>query len=151
MIKGEKKYLGIDWGEKRIGLALGDSLTNIATPFKVVGSIEEIEKIIEDEKVDIAIIGKPFKMQGTKIKVQVEFLSFLDLLKKRLSIPIKTIDERLSSQAADALSGNKNTKAPRDAVAAMLILQNYLNRHNSNLSPPWRDPALHAPPKARLR
>ena len=128
MIKGEKKYLGVDWGEKRIGLALGDSLTKIATPFKVVGNIDEIIKVVKDEKVDIVIVGKPLKMKNEKLKMQNEFLDFLSILESRLDVPIKTIDERLSSKAADALTGDKKTKASQDAVAAMLILQNYLDK-----------------------
>ena len=124
----EKKYLGIDWGEKRIGLALGDSEIKLATPYKIVNGIDEIIKIIKEEKIDVVVIGKPLKMQNEKLKMQDEFLDFLVLLKKRLDIPIETVDERLSSKAVDALPGDKKTKAGRDAVAAMLILQNYLDR-----------------------
>ena len=121
------KYLGIDWGESRIGLALGDSEAKIATPFKVVGSIDDIEQSIKEEDIDIVVVGLPLKMQNTKLKMQNEFLAFFNLIKERIDIPIKTVDERLSSKAADALSGNKKTKASRDAVAAMLILQSYLD------------------------
>ncbi|MCG2700876.1 Holliday junction resolvase RuvX [Candidatus Parcubacteria bacterium] len=121
-----KKYLGIDWGEKRIGLALGDSETKIATPFNVAGSIKEIIKIIKEEKIDAIILGKPVKMSGNE-KLSDEFIKFIDLLKDELIIPIKLVDERLSSKAADALVGDRKTKAPRDSVAAMLILQSYLD------------------------
>ena len=123
-----KRYLGIDWGEKRIGLALGDSENKIATPFKVVSSLEDILEIIKDERINIVVIGLPFPMHNKKEKIQKEFLEFLDLLKKRIDLPIKTIDERLSSKQADKLSGNKKTKAPKDAIAAMLILQTYLDK-----------------------
>lgn len=122
-----RKYLGIDWGEKRIGLALGDSETKLASPFKVVGSIEEIVKAIEEEEVDEIIIGAPLKMLSSKLRMSNEFLDFFELLKNKVSIPIKKIDERLSSKAADALAGDKKTKASRDALAAMIILQTYLD------------------------
>jgi len=128
----EKKYLGIDWGEKRIGLALGDSLTKTATPFKVVGTIEEIVKIIREEEINVVVLGKPLKMSDVEYRMSDKFLDFLALLKEKISIPVETIDERLSSMGADALLGDKKTKAPRDTVAAMLILQNYLDRHNTN-------------------
>ncbi|MFH0923593.1 MAG: Holliday junction resolvase RuvX [Candidatus Falkowbacteria bacterium] len=131
-----KKYLGIDWGEKRIGLALGDSETKIATPFNVAGSIKEIIKIIKEEKIDAIILGKPVKMSG-RDELSDEFESFIKLLRKKAGIPIEMIDERLSSKAADALAGDKRAnppslkfrraRAPRDAVAAMLILQSYLD------------------------
>ncbi|MBU4375800.1 Holliday junction resolvase RuvX [Patescibacteria group bacterium] len=131
-----KKYLGIDWGEKRIGLALGDSETKIATPFKVAGSIKEIVKIIKEEKINAIIIGKPVKMSG-RDELSDEFESFVKLLEKKAGIPIEMIDERLSSKAADALVGGKRAnppslkfrraRAPRDAIAAMLILQSYFD------------------------
>lgn len=123
-----EKYLGIDWGEKRIGLALGDSLTKTATPFKIVGDIQDIIKIVGEEEIDIIVIGEPLKMSDIKHELSNDFLSFLKSLKSKLDIPIKMIDERLSSMGADALLGNKKTKAPRDTVAAMLILQNYLDK-----------------------
>ena len=135
-----QNYLGIDWGERRIGLAVGDSETKIAIPFKVVNSIDEVIQIVKDEKIDTVVIGKPLKMRDIKCKMQKEFLDFLSLLEKKINIPIKTIDERLSSKEADSLlnarskqkiakytrKNNKKIKTPIDAVAAMLILQNYL-------------------------
>ncbi|MFA4833896.1 MAG: Holliday junction resolvase RuvX [Patescibacteria group bacterium] len=128
MVEVEKKYLGIDWGEKRIGLALGDSETKLATPHKTVGDIKEILKVIKEEKINMVVVGKPLKMSDIRYQMSDKFLNFLDLLKKKLDIPIETIDERLSSKAADALLGNKKEKAGRDEMAAMLILQNYLDR-----------------------
>lgn len=139
MDRKEKKYLGVDWGERRIGLALGDSETKLATPYKTVGDVEEIIKIIREEKIDTVVVGKPLKMADTgcqisdvRYRMSDEFLNFLDSLKKKLDIPVETIDERLSSKAADALPGNKKEKAGRDEMAAMLILQNYLDRDKTN-------------------
>ena len=132
MVEVEKKYLGIDWGEKRIGLALGDRETKVATPHKTVSSVDEVIKIVKEEKIDIVVVGKPLKMSDVRCRMSDEFLDFLDLLKKKLDIPVETVDERLSSKAADALPGSKKEKAGRDEMAAMLILQNYLDRHNSN-------------------
>ncbi len=132
MDRKEKKYLGVDWGEKRIGLAFGDGEIKLAIPYKTVSGIDEIIKIVKEEKVDMVVIGKPLKMSDIKYQVSDKFLDFLDLLEKKLDIPVETVDERLSSKAADSLLGNKKTKAGRDAVAAMLILQSYLDRHNAN-------------------
>lgn len=139
-----KNYLGIDWGEKRIGLAMADSETKIAIPFKVVGSVNDVALTVKDEKIDIIVIGKPLKMRDEKHKIQNEFLVFLNQIKKKIKIPIQTIDERLSSKAANVLlnarnkqkntkrieKNNKKIKAPIDAVAAMLILQSYMDSHN---------------------
>ena len=121
------KYLGIDHGEKRIGLALGDSETKLATPFKVVSSINDIKQAIKEEDVDAVVVGKPVKMSGDE-KLSDEFNEFVNALKSKIRIPVELVDERLSSKAADALIGGKKTKAPRDAIAAMLILQSYLDK-----------------------
>jgi len=135
-------YLGIDWGEKRIGLALGDSEVKLATPFKVVSDINEVIQIIKKEDIDIVVIGLPLKMNGESKEVSSGFIKFVDLLKEKLSIPVKTIDERLTSKAADVLASDRKTtlpslklrrtKAPQDAIAAMLILQSYLDKLNKD-------------------
>lgn len=122
------KYLGIDWGEKRIGLALGDSEVKIASPFKVAGRLDEIIKIIKDEEIDVVIIGKPKPITDVKYEMSKEYGSFFNALKKNIKIPIYVIDERLTSKAADALAGDKKTKAPRDAIAAMIILQSWFDK-----------------------
>ncbi len=128
--KLNKKYLGVDWGGARIGLAIGDSTTKLAVPFRVVGSLDDILPIIKDEAIDVVVVGQPLSMQDVKSKMSDGFLNFLNLLKNKVDIPIKEIDERLSSKQADKLFGDKKTKAPRDAVAAMLILQTYLDQLN---------------------
>lgn len=128
-----KKYLGIDWGEARIGLALADNEIKLVTPFLVVGSLEEVLKVIKEEGIDIVVVGLPLKMSDSKEKVDNKFSKFLNLLKKEIKIPVETFDERLSSKAVDSLIGDKKTKADRDAIAAMLILQGYLEKkYNAN-------------------
>ncbi|MFH1822238.1 MAG: Holliday junction resolvase RuvX [Patescibacteria group bacterium] len=126
------KYLGIDWGSKRIGLAIGHSETGLATPYKVVGNMDEIVDIIKSEEINEVIIGEPLKMENSKIKVQSDFLDFLSDLKRKINISVITFDERLTSKSADKLSKDKKNKAPRDAIAAMLILQTYLDKLNTN-------------------
>jgi len=125
-----KNYLGIDWGEVRIGLALGDSEVKIATPFKTVKNIKEIMQVIGEEEINEIVLGKPLKLLGEKIKLQPEYLDFVQALKNKTNLPIKLVDERMSSKAGDALVGDKKTKASRDEIAAMLILQGYLDSEN---------------------
>ncbi|MBU0880048.1 Holliday junction resolvase RuvX [Patescibacteria group bacterium] len=127
--KLEKKYLGIDWGEKRIGLAIGDSETKIALPFKTVENIEAVLQVINDEKIDAVIIGEPLSIVNYKLQITNEkYNKFIKDLKDKSNLQIELIDERLSSKAADALAGDKKVKAKRDEVAAMLILQLYLDK-----------------------
>ena len=121
------RYLGVDWGEKRIGLALGDSELKLATPFLVASSIDEVIKIIKEEGIDALVIGNPKEMDGGESRLQKEFEDFLNNL-KATGLETILIDERLSSKQADSLLGGKKDKAPRDAVAAMLILQSYFDK-----------------------
>jgi len=121
-------YLGIDWGEKRIGLALGDDEIRVATPFKVVGSFDDVYRVVKEEKIDEIVIGEPIKMSGSNKNFLSDYENFVKELKEKLEIKLNFVDERLTSKAADALVGDKKTKASRDSIAAMLILQSFLDR-----------------------
>ncbi len=122
------KHLGIDWGEARIGLALGDSETKMASPFKTVRNLEEVVKTIKDEDIGVIVVGQPVKMSGQTDKLTAEFEIFAEKLEKATGVPVKYIDERLTSKAADALPGSQKTKAGRDEIAAMIILQSYFDK-----------------------
>lgn len=121
------KYLGIDWGEKRIGLAIADEEIKIAIPFRTINHPSELINIIKEEEIDIIILGSPIKMNGDQVN-NPQWLKFYNYLQD-ISIPISLIDERLSSLGADALPGDKKDKASRDEVAATIILQTYLDRN----------------------
>ncbi|MFA5360107.1 MAG: Holliday junction resolvase RuvX [Patescibacteria group bacterium] len=124
-----KIYLGVDWGEKRIGLALADSETKIATPFKTAQDVGEVVKIVKDEEIDIIIVGKPSSIANSELEITNEkYNSFINDLKSKSGISIELVDERLTSKAADALPGDKKTKSNRDEIAAMIILQSYLDK-----------------------
>jgi len=122
--------LGIDWGEARIGLALGDSQTKLATPYGVVKAAAEIEAVVKEEDVDVLVVGEPQKMSGILGGYHSAYKEFKKELAKRFDMPIKYVDERLTTKMAGKLIGDKKTKAPEDAIAAMLILQSYLDKNN---------------------
>ena len=122
------KYLGIDWGEKRIGLATGDSETCLALPFKPVANLDALLQVITEEDVDELVLGVPLKMSRPEDSLNPDFYEFALQLASKSSLLIHQMDERLSSLGADALIGNKKTKAGRDEIAAALILQTYLDR-----------------------
>lgn len=129
MNKKLKIYLGVDWGEKRIGLALADSETKLATPFKTVANVEEVARIVKSEQIDMVILGKPVRIMDYELEITNEkYNNFIKDLKHEINVPVEPVDERLSSKAADALAGNKKTKASRDEIAAMIILQSYLDK-----------------------
>jgi putative Holliday junction resolvase len=129
--KGHKNrnYLGVDWGEKRIGLAIGNSENKVAIPFKVITNLNELKNVIEDVEIDTIVLGMPSKLDQKKSRSYREVEKFISELRKIDDIEIKTIDERFTSKAVDSLGGTEKTKAAKDAVAAMLILQTYFDRN----------------------
>jgi len=126
------QVLGIDYGSKRIGLALGDEEQKVALPFDVIenqeGLIGELRRIIENEKIYRIVVGFPLGMSGKETVKTKEVEKFVDLLERNFNLPIITEDERLSSKMADSLFKEYKEKYDRDAVAAMVILQNYLDK-----------------------
>lgn len=122
-----KFYLGIDWGKRKIGLALADNQNRLATPFMVAKSLEEVLAIIRQEGIDELVLGKPISLGGEDKKFTVGFSTFVAALGSRSGLPINLVDERLSTKAANKLSGGKKQKAKEDAIAAMIILQSYLD------------------------
>lgn len=123
--------LGIDFGSKRIGLALADEAVAIPLPLQelknqgVDAVIEEIEKIIKQEKITLVVIGWPVGLGGQETEKTQETKKFVDILAKKISVPIATSDERLTSRLADTMS---NKQGSRDVGAAMIILEDFLQR-----------------------
>ncbi|MFA5554110.1 MAG: Holliday junction resolvase RuvX [Phycisphaerae bacterium] len=135
------KYLAIDYGSKRTGLAVCDPTETICSPLGILdGSknlIKSICKIIDDEKIEAVIIGMPFNMDGTKGPQAQAVEKFAAELKKNTAVPIDFCDERLSSFAAEDKFADIDIKAskkrkPLDAVAAAEILQTFLEMKSSN-------------------
>lgn len=125
------KYLGVDYGKKKIGLALSEGL--FASPFKILSvsslrdALEQIVHIIRSEQINVLVIGIPESGEARKI---VE--SFLkELHKQRFDVQIIEVDETLSSQQARdemiELNIKRQKRAEEDAYAASVILQNYLD------------------------
>ena len=119
-------YLGIDWGEKRIGLAIGDSHTRLALPLSTVSSLSELYSIIEKEEISYIVLGSPKKMSGEAASGK-KWQDFTRQVEEKSGVPVVMQDERLSSKAVDALIGQKKDKVARDEMAAALILQAYFD------------------------
>ena len=132
------RYLAIDLGEKRSGLAVGDDETGIVSP---TGSLEGppgaelvagVLEAIEEHGPDALVLGLPLNMDGTEGAQAKRVRGFGRMLAERTDRPIHYYDERLSSYAADqrmARSGrtHKEKKALRDALAAAEILRDFLS------------------------
>jgi len=123
-----EKYLGIDWGEKRIGLATAEEELNMALPLGTVADIAGILQTIAEEEITCIVLGRPYQMASLEHDINPDFLKFVTLLESQTKLPIIQIDERLSSLAADAMGGPKKMRAGRDEIAAALILQSYLDK-----------------------
>ncbi len=122
-----EKYLGIDWGEKRIGLATAEEELNMALPLRTVSDMVGILQAIKEEEITKIILGRPYQMASLEHDINPDFLKFVEDLEVQTNIPIIQVDERLSSLAADAMGGPKKMRAGRDEIAAAIILQSYLD------------------------
>ena len=132
------RIIGIDYGQKRIGVALSDCSGTIATPYKVVEckcekmAINEILRICEDTGADKIIVGLPLNMNGSSGKMAESVKSFCDSLRHTTGLPVEKWDERLSSAQAERvlLEGDvrrSKRKQVIDKIAAQMILQGYLD------------------------
>jgi putative Holliday junction resolvase len=132
------KVLGLDIGQKRIGIAISDELRCIAQGVKVLNrkgiddDLEAIKEIIVAAEVSEIVVGLPKNMDGSLGDSAQKVLSFVSKMKESLSVPIILWDERWTTSEATQvllqadLSRRKRRKVV-DKVAAVLILQGYLD------------------------
>ncbi|NIM03243.1 Holliday junction resolvase RuvX [bacterium] len=132
------KILGIDYGEKRIGLALSDISNMVARSLRVLNKdatrnwFEEIKTIVNENEIKQIVIGLPKNMNGSIGKKGKEVLAFVKVLEKGVKVPIVTWDERLTTVSAEKVLrqadlSRKKRKRVLDKLSACIILQNYLD------------------------
>jgi len=130
--------LGIDPGEKRIGLAIAHRGTNLATGLNVINYknkrqfAADLGKIIDEENVGLVVVGLPLNMNGSEGDSAKMSRRLADIIMEELGIPVEFVDERLSTEEALKLlreTGKKfgKVKGAVDMVAAAGILQSYLD------------------------
>ncbi|OGC54603.1 hypothetical protein A2797_01620 [candidate division WWE3 bacterium RIFCSPHIGHO2_01_FULL_48_15] len=116
------KMLGIDWGEKRIGLAIADD--SLAQPYGLVGEFAELEKVIEKEGVEKVVLGLPEGKHEKQVRALARKI-------EALGIPVVFRSEILTSREAlqKAIEAGKSKKSRRqlDALSAALLLQEHLD------------------------
>lgn len=129
------KILALDYGKARVGLAIGDTETKIALGKGILHGlsqnklISKIKAIVEFEKIDRVLVGLPLNMSGEPTDMTKEVQLFVDKLRNHISVPVQTMDERLTSQMADRLIIDMpKPQRKQDQVAAQIILQNYLDQ-----------------------
>ncbi len=135
------KYLGVDYGTKRVGLALSDESAMLARPVAVLKNdsnlIEEIEQIIMKEGVSCVVVGNS---EGNPVQRDIE--EFIGTITLVTMLPVEKINEAFTSMEAHGRKGKESlsarqTKAPSkpsdlDAKAAAVLLQRYLDTHSKH-------------------
>ncbi len=133
------RLMALDVGDKRIGVAVSDKLGKTARPHTVIDcqgldqDIQSISTMIEDLEVGKIVVGLPLSLDGTHGLQAKKVESLIDILKKKLNIPVESWDERLSTKSAERILREAGVKAKKrrlikDKLAAALILQAYLDR-----------------------
>ena len=132
-IKPMTQIIGIDYGTKRIGVAVSDLMQLSATPVAIVASFAELDKIMADRTVSGFVVGLPRQMNGQEGAQAVLTRAWVEKLKNRYNLPVLMWDERLSSSAVTRMFveqadiSRKKQKESLDKAAAAYILQGALD------------------------
>jgi putative Holliday junction resolvase len=135
-----ERIIGIDYGKKRVGVAVSDPLGIFASPLDTVpsaGIIDFLKSYMEKEKVVLIVVGYPLNMSNKPSEAAAYVDQFLNRLRKQFpSLPVKLEDERFTSQLAfqAMIDGgvkkmDRRVKGNVDKISAAIILQSYLDRN----------------------
>lgn len=134
-----KKYISLDVGDVRIGVAKSDIMGIVATPLEVIDrrktkAIKRIEEILKEENTKSLVIGIPKSLDGTEKRQAEKVREFIEKLKKNIeNLEIIEVDERLTTVSADRLLNETTKKGALekrkvvDKIAAAIILQTFLD------------------------
>ena len=132
------KIISIDFGEKRIGLAITDSQKSIAFPLKTVGNKEIIsflKTLFINEDIECIVLGDPKTKKNKNNELIKDLMKFHNKIKSEFNIPVHFIDERFTSKIAFRIILDSNIKKMKrrdksliDKVSASLILETYLKK-----------------------
>jgi putative Holliday junction resolvase len=132
------RAVGIDLGEKRIGVAISDSSGNLATPYEVVFRTgnrdqehQQIRAIVEEVEAEILVIGLPLSLDGSEGKAAQGAREEAKAIAQVISVPVEMHDERLTTVEAERLLREQGLKGPErrkvvDKVAAAILLQAWM-------------------------
>ena len=132
------RIIGIDFGDKRIGVAMSDALELTAQRLVLLDrqgtpkDVEAIVGLVEEHGATALVVGLPLTMRGEQGPQAKKVVAFCDALRRRTTIPVHLLDERLTTaQGQRALletdTSRRRRKALIDQVAAQLILQQFLD------------------------
>jgi len=151
---GRPSILGVDYGRARVGLAIADSETRLAQPLETLERINRNEDMrrlreaVREHGVKQIVVGLPLRLDGSQGEMAEEATRFAQRLRKQIGVPVEMVDERLTSWEAERLleetqgrilhkkggahgkkTQTKQGKLTVDAMAAAVILNDYLTRH----------------------
>jgi len=132
------RVLAIDHGTKRMGIAISDELGMIAQPLEFIpaepfaGFVKRFKEIIQEKQVELILVGMPRNMNGSYGPAALKVQQFVAMLNDAVTIPIQTLDERLTSVQAhrfltEAEVSGRQRKGKVDKSAAAVLLQSYLD------------------------
>ena len=132
------RILALDHGTKRIGVAVSDEMKMIATPLEYIpaepfaGFLARLREILREKEVELVLIGMPRNMDGSYGPAALKVQEFVAVLRDAITIPIRTLDERLTTVQAQRflIQGNvrrEKRKEKVDKTAAAILLQSYLD------------------------
>jgi putative holliday junction resolvase len=132
------RILALDHGTVRIGVALSDELKMLASPLEFIPAepwdafLQRLQQIIAEKQVERILVGMPRNMDGSYGPATEKVRAFLEQLRAVITVPIQTVDERLSSVHAQKLLQQSGVKSRQqrgkvDQMAAAILLQSYLD------------------------
>lgn len=133
----EQTLIAFDYGTKKIGVAIGNTLTRVARPLEIITSVTrdqrfaDIARVLHEWQPDKIVVGLPLTETGETQYATLRCRRFANQLHGRFGALVELVDERGSSMEAQELLGSN---APDDAVAAAVILQRYLDALPPSLS-----------------
>ena len=145
------RVLAVDYGVRRVGLALSDPAGLIAQGLETIHTagtgetLASIVNIVEEEQVREIILGLPVNMDGTAGEMAGKVEAFAEQLRRKVSCDVRTWDERLTSVSArravqEMGGGTRGSKGSLDRIAATLLLQNFLDFRRGTKTEPDSSP-----------
>ena len=137
------RVLALDFGSKRIGIAVSDSLGITVRPVEtmrrssVERDIARLKFLVEELEAEAVVVGLPLRMDGTIGDAARNAMRFIERLQTKLDVAVFAQDERLTSYEAEQMMierglGREQRRARSDEFAAMIILQDYLSKTRTN-------------------
>jgi putative Holliday junction resolvase len=136
------RYLSIDFGLKRIGLAVSNPAGTMVFPLKTIvrgtrqAMFDELVRLIHEENIDAIVLGIPLGVQEEKNLTSRQVVNFRKSLERRVDIPVHTVNEAFTTSEARVIMKKHKTREGKDKksldqIAAMLILETFLNQRGS--------------------